>query len=116
MPLVDNTLFVLAIVLFFGLVVPEFFKKFQLPFATSLVILGSILGKNGFNYIEINASIELFGFLGAAFLMLMAGLEAKTEHLTNLKEKIISMSVLNSVLPFITGFFIAYFFRGKYCS
>ncbi|MBT3721545.1 cation:proton antiporter [archaeon] len=116
MPLVDNTLFVLAIVLFFGLVVPEFFKKFQLPFATSLVILGSILGKNGFNYIEINASIELFGFLGAAFLMLMAGLEAKTEHLTNLKEKIISMSVLNSVLPFITGFFIAYFFGYSFKS
>ena len=67
MALVDNTLLVLAIVLFFGMVVPEFFKKFQLPFATSLIIIGSILGPNGFNYIEINDSLQLFGFLGVAF-------------------------------------------------
>lgn len=106
----DNTLIVLAGVLFFALVVPEFFKKFQLPFASSLIILGAVLGPNMLNYFKINETMELFGFLGAAFLMLLTGLEAKADHLKELRKKIAFMTFLNAFFPFIVGTIIVLLF------
>ena len=110
MALVDSTLIVLAAVLFFGLVVPELFKKFQLPFATSLIIVGSLFGPNGLNYLQTNDSLELFGFLGAAFLMLLSGLEARSDRFENLKKAIFSMSIINSLIPFVVGYSIVLLF------
>ena len=106
MALIDGTLIVLAVVLFFGLVVPEFFRRFQLPFATSLIIVGSILGPFGLKYDEINESLNMFGFLGASFLLLLAGFEVKHIHFTTPLLSLTRMTFFNSVIPFMTGLVI----------
>ena len=99
----DGTLLVLAAILFFGLVVPEFFKKFQMPFVTSLILVGGLLGPHGINYIQSNESIELLGFLGSAFLMLLAGLQVKKLHLEKFREEVIPVTMVNSIVPFVAG-------------
>ncbi len=106
----EQTLLILSLILVLGLVVPEFFKKFRLPFVTSLILIGAFIGPNGFNYIQTNEIIEFFGFLGSAFLMLMAGLEAKISHFQNVGKRVLLMASLNGLIPFIVGVSVTKFF------
>ena len=101
---VESTVLALLIILMFGLIIPDLFKKAKLSFFTSLILIGSILGPFGLSIIQLDATIEFFGFLGAAFLMLMAGLEVKLEHLEKVGKKILFMAALNGIIPFIVGY------------
>ncbi|PIQ76005.1 hypothetical protein COU78_03525 [Candidatus Peregrinibacteria bacterium CG10_big_fil_rev_8_21_14_0_10_49_24] len=99
-----ETMIGLLTILALGLIIPEIFKKTaQLPFVTSLIIIGSVFGPYGFDVIESNAIIEFFGFLGFTFLMLMAGLETR---INDVKKSITTISILafvNASIPFATG-------------
>jgi Kef-type K+ transport system membrane component KefB len=106
MPVIENTAIVLLVVLVFGLIIPEFFRKFKLPYISLLILFGALAGPNGMGYFQSNETIEFFGFLGSAFLMLMAGLEVKIKHLQNLKKKIGVMAFMNGAIPFAVGIFI----------
>lgn len=103
MDLSKNTLLVLAAVLFFGLIVPQFFKKIQLSFAASIIIIGSVLGPYGLDYIHPDETMKLFGFLGATFFMLLAGFEAETLHFKSTFKSTWALIILNSAIPFLTG-------------
>jgi Kef-type K+ transport system membrane component KefB len=107
---VDATLIILLIILSLGLIIPELFKRFRLPFVTILILIGAIIGPNGFGYIELNNIIEFFGFLGMAFLMLMAGVETDLRKVRKFKSKVIIMSFLNGVIPFSVGVIITRLF------
>ena len=106
----SSTLLVLAVVLFFGLIIPQFFKRFQFPFSTSLIILGSVMGPYGLDYVSPDDTMKIFGFLGAAFLMLLAGFEAQTLHIAKLGKGIRFLAVWNAVAPFGIGLGIAKLF------
>jgi Kef-type K+ transport system membrane component KefB len=43
----ECSLEVLGVVLFVGLMAPELLRRFHLPFATSLIIVGSAMGPHG---------------------------------------------------------------------
>jgi len=49
---IENTLLVLLLILSLGLIIPELFRKFRLPFITIIILLGAIFGPNGLNYFE----------------------------------------------------------------
>lgn len=102
----EETTLVLLLILLLGLIVPYLFKKFKLPFVTSIILVGAILGPNGLDYIQPSETIEFFGYLGSAFLMLMAGLEVKLEHFKKLGRKIVLMATLNGIIPFAVGILI----------
>lgn len=106
----ESTLIVLLIILFFGLVTPELFRRLRLPYVTSLIIIGAILGPNGLGYIASNETVEFFGFLGLTFLMLMAGLETDTEKLNHSKRSLAMLVLCNGLLPFLAGFAITWLF------
>jgi Kef-type K+ transport system membrane component KefB len=72
----EHSLAVLGIVLFVGLLVPELLVRFHIPFATSLILLGAVLGPHGLEQIQVDDTLTLFAFLGATFQMLLAGIEA----------------------------------------
>ncbi len=107
---VESTVPVLLVILVLALIVPDLLKKLHLPFVTSLILIGAIFGPFGLNYIQFNDIIAFFGFLGSAFLMLMAGLEAKIARLQKLGKKIIILAITNSTIPFLAGLGIARFF------
>ena len=113
---VEGPVLVLLFILFIGLIVPELAKKLKLPYITVLILLGAILGPNGFDYVQHNSIVDFFGFLGAAFLLLMAGLEAKLSQLQNLRKKIYVMSALNGLIPFAVGVAITRFFGYSWIS
>ena len=76
MEIAEHSLAVLGVVLFVGLLVPELLVRFHIPFASSLILVGAVLGPNGLNQIQIDDTLTLFAFLGATFQMLLAGIEA----------------------------------------
>ncbi len=102
----ESMLIPLLLILALGLIVPEVFKKLRIPFVTSLILLGAILGPHGVNFIQPNLTIELLGFLGMTFLMFMAGLETDITKLKSLKSKLIVMAAINGVIPFLVGLLI----------
>jgi Kef-type K+ transport system membrane component KefB len=113
---IDGPVLVLLFILFIGLIIPELAKKLKLPYITILILLGAILGPNAFDYVQPNNIIDFFGFLGAAFLLLMAGMEAKLSQLKNLQKKIYVMAAANGLLPFAVGVGITKFFGYPWIS
>lgn len=101
-----NTLLVLLLILFLGLIAPDLFKKLKMPYVTSLIVLGAVLGPHGLNYLQSNEIVEFFGFLGSAFLLLMVGLEVKLSTLKEAKNKIYYLAAINGSIPFLAGFTI----------
>jgi Kef-type K+ transport system membrane component KefB len=106
----ESTLLVLLLILFVGLIVPELFRKLRLPFVTSLILVGAVLGPFGIDVIPTNETIQFFSFLGLTFLMFMAGLETHVEHFTHQAWKVGIMALLNGGIPAVAGFFVAQMF------
>ncbi len=89
---------------------PEFFKRFHIPFVSTLILMGALLGPHGANYITSNETIEFFGFLGFTFLMFMAGLETKISDIRHEARHIAIIATLNGAIPFLTGLGIGLYF------
>ena len=90
-----------------GVVFTEISQKLHLPYVTMLIVAGMILGPQGFGIIEANDTLNFIGSIGLIFLMFLAGSEIRTESFSNLKHNVGLFIVLNSVLPFLTGFGIS---------
>ena len=74
LPLTDPVLkFLLILVLI--LFIPIFMNKIKIPHLLGLIIAGAIIGPNGFNLMERESSIILFGMVGLLYIMFLAGLE-----------------------------------------
>jgi Kef-type K+ transport system membrane component KefB len=103
----QHFLAVLGVVLFFGLLLPQLLRPLHLPFASSLILVGSLLGPHGLGYVTPDENLILFGFLGATFQMLLVGIESRTLDI-NLHERPTSkLALLNGVLPAAAGLTIA---------
>ncbi len=111
MEISGNTLLVLAAILFFGLIVPNFFRKVELPLATSLILLGSLLGPYGLNYVQPDETMDLFGFLGAAFYMMLSGFEVEVPHFTRSIQRFWLLFLSSTLIPFAVGTGIAWLFN-----
>jgi len=103
---IEQTLPVLLVILLLGVIVPELFRMIRLPFIGALIIMGAVLGPNGFNWVYGDPVLQFFAFLGGAFLMLLAGLEAKLSVLKHSRKEITHMALINGSVPFIAGIIV----------
>lgn len=99
----EHFLAVLGVVLFFGLLLPRLLRPLHLPFATSLILVGSLLGPHGLGYVAPDESLILFGFLGATFQMLLAGTEARTLGIRPGQQATARLMLLHGALPAVVG-------------
>ena len=106
----EHFLAVLGVLLFFGLLLPRLLKPLHLPFATSVILVGSLLGPYGVGLIQPDDSLALFGFLGGAFYMLLAGSEARGLGIKPRERATLRMVLVNSIVPAGTGVAIARWF------
>jgi len=104
------TLIPLLIILALGLLIPELMKKLKVPFVAALILIGALVGPNFLGYVHTDPIIHFFGFLGMTFLMFMAGLGVDLSHLKQLRYKILVLALLNGLIPFGVGFWIARYF------
>ena len=98
---------VLGVIFFFGLIIPQFFKRLHLSFATSLIVLGAVMGPFGIGYVEIDETMRIFGLLGATFIIELAGFETETLQIRQAGRPLLLQALVSGVLPFTTGLVIA---------
>jgi Kef-type K+ transport system membrane component KefB len=103
----QHFLAVLGVVLFFGLLLPHLLRPLHLPFASSLILVGSLLGPHGLGYVVADESLVLFGFLGATFQMLLAGIETRTQDLGLRDRSTAKLALANGAFPAAAGIAIA---------
>jgi len=106
----QHLLAVLGVLLFFGLLLPRLLRPLHLPFATSLILVGSVMGPNGLELILPDEGLSLFGFLGGTFYMLLAGTEARALGLRPKERALARLAVLNSTVPMAVGVGVARWF------
>jgi len=102
-------LFPFFMVLFAGVFFSGFFKRFHLPWAVALLIGGIIIGPYGLQLFEVDNTINFIGQLGLIFLMFMAGLESRFSDFNSSRKKLLFLSLINGLIPFIVGFLISIF-------
>jgi Kef-type K+ transport system membrane component KefB len=103
MEIAEHSLAVLGVVLLVGILVPELLARFHIPLASSLILVGAVLGPNGLNQIQVDDTLTLFAFLGATFQMLLAGIEAGALDLRPFERKNVIPYLGGGVLPALMG-------------
>jgi len=106
------------IVLFAGLFFSELFFRFHVPWVIALLVGGVVIGPTGFDVFEPNQTIIFLGEIGLIFLMFMAGL-ATNQVRTDTRQpmdNVLALALLNSVLPFLVGFGIGFWFDLGYIT
>ena len=93
-----------------GLFLSDVFRRLNLPYVIALILAGIIIGPYGLDVLEVNGPMEFLGSIGLVFLMFMAGLEIRWKGVEKVKKDASKISVINGLIPFAVGFFIANYF------
>ena len=99
----ENPVLIFALILFIILFAPIILNKLRIPHLIGLIIAGAVIGPNGFNLMERDSSILLFGTVGLLYIMFLAGIEIDlTEFKKNSKKSLI-FGMLTFSIPMILG-------------
>jgi Kef-type K+ transport system membrane component KefB len=99
----DPSLALLGVVLLVGLLIPDLLRRFHLPFATSLIIVGAILGPHGLGQVQVDQTLTLFAFLGATFHMLLAGFESQGLSTDTWQSGSTRLALVTGLVPGMAG-------------
>ncbi len=104
------------IILGSGLFFSEVFKRLHLPYVVALIVAGIVIGPLGLNLIQLTPPILFLGSIGAVFLMFMAGMEVKTDILTQMEKKVLILAIMNGAIPALVGFTVAFLFGYEFLT
>jgi len=105
----DYLLFFL-IIIGAAFILPELAKKIHIPYVTSIIIAGVLIGPFGFKLLDLGDIASFLAFLGAIFLMFTAGLDVGLSSLRKIGKKAIIIALFNGIIPFVIGYYIAHYF------
>jgi len=91
-------------------IMPELAKKIKIPYVTSIVIAGILIGPFGFKVLQLSETVEFLAIIGAIFLMFIAGLDVKLSSLKKLGYKVILIAVINAVIPSVSAYYLGIYF------
>ncbi len=92
-----------GIILLITLLVPILFQRMKLPGIVGLLIAGSVVGQNGFGFIEAAGVIDVLGKVGLLYLMFLAGLEISLDQLVRERSRIAVFGSLTFLIPQLVG-------------
>jgi Kef-type K+ transport system membrane component KefB len=107
-----NPILIFSLVLFIILFSPIFLHRIKIPHIVGLMIAGMIIGPYGFNLVQRDSSIVLFGTVGLQYIMFLAGLEIDISDLKNNRKKSISFGIFTFSTQMILGTIIGYWILG----
>ena len=108
LPIQDPVL-IFSIVLFIILLAPILLNRVKVPGIMGLIIAGIVIGPNGFNLLERDSSIVLFGTVGLLYIMFLAGLELDMNDFKKNKNKSIVFGTLTFLFPLALGIPVCYY-------
>jgi Kef-type K+ transport system membrane component KefB len=98
-----NPVLLFAMILFIILFAPLILNKLRIPHLIGLIIAGAIIGPNGFNLMERDMSIILFGTVGLLYIMFLAGLEIDLADFKKNSRKSLVFGLLTFLIPMGIG-------------
>ncbi len=102
LPLKDPVL-IFSLVLFIILLAPIVLRKFRIPSIIGLILAGVAIGPYGFNLMERDSSIQLFGTVGLLYIMFLAGLELDLNEFKRNRNHSLLFGALTFSFPFTLG-------------
>lgn len=109
LPLNDPVL-VFSLVLFIILLAPIVLRKLNIPGIIGLIVAGVAIGPHGFNFLEKNEAINLFGTVGLLYIMFLAGLELEMNELRKNRNRSLVFGALTFCVPILIGIPVCHFF------
>ena len=104
-----NPVLIFALILLIILFAPLLLNRLKIPHLIGLIIAGAIIGPNGFNVIERDSSIILFGTVGLLYIMFLAGLEIDMQQFKKNSWKSAIFGFYTFTIPIGLGFLGAYY-------
>ena len=93
---------VLCIILF----APIIMGKLRIPHIVGMVLAGVAVGPHGFNILDNDRSMELFGHVGLYYIMFLAGLEMNMGDFRKNRVRTFAHGILAFVIPMAMGFIL----------
>lgn len=103
---------VFSLVLFIILLAPILLSRIKIPSIIGLIVAGVIVGPFGFNLLERNSAIELFGTVGLLYIMFLVGLELDLNEFKKSKFKSLFFGISIFVIPISIGVVVCYYVLG----
>lgn len=103
---VTDPIVLFGIGLFVILIIPILFTRIKLPGILGLIIVGLLIGPNGFHIIERQGSLELLGNIGLLYLMFLAGLELDMLNFRKVRNRSLVFGLLTFTIPFVLGYIV----------
>ena len=104
-------LLLFLIIIAAAFILPELAKKIHIPYVTTIIFAGILLGPFGFKILDLGEITGFLAAIGAVFLMFTAGLDVKLSSLRRIGMKTTLIAVINGLIPAVVGFLIGHFFN-----
>lgn len=101
-PVTDPT-WIFFLVLIIILFAPMILGRLRIPHIIGMILAGVVVGKYGFNILERDSSIELFGKVGLYYIMFLAGLEMDMDDFKKNRTKGLVFGMFTFLIPMGLG-------------
>ena len=108
-PPFEDPVLIFTLVLLIILFAPILLSKLRIPGIVGLILAGVIVGPNGLNLLQRDASMILFGTVGLLYIMFLAGLEIDMVDFRKNKNKSLVFGAFTFLIPITIGTFIFYY-------
>ncbi|PRY87526.1 cation:proton antiporter [Mongoliibacter ruber] len=98
-----NPVLIFASILFIILFAPILLNRIRIPQLIGLIIAGAVIGPNGFNLLERDSSVVLFGTVGLLYIMFLAGLEIDMGDFKKNSGKSVVFGLYTFIIPMVLG-------------
>jgi len=109
---IQEPVFIFTIVMAVIFLSPYVMRFLRMPEIIGMIFFGIFLGPNGFNVLEWDNGVSLFGTVGVIFIMFYSGLQMDIKDFKKKKDKSIAFGLLTFIFPIIAGFLAGYFILG----
>ncbi|WP_455757270.1 cation:proton antiporter [Sulfurimonas sp.] len=99
----------LFLILIVARILGELFARFGIPSVLGELFAGVLLGSSILGIIQPNEILKVLAEIGIILLLFEVGIETDYERLRNAGKKSFIVAIFGIVLPFISGFLLAYY-------
>ncbi|MBR6034430.1 MAG: cation:proton antiporter [Paludibacteraceae bacterium] len=101
--MITNPLGIIALVLAAILLVPMICRKIRIPSIVGFIIVGMLVGPNGFELLGSSTAIQTLGKIGMLYIMLQAGIEVDVNDFRQQRNRAVLFGFYSFLFPFLLG-------------
>ena len=101
--MITNPLGIIALVLAAILLVPMICRKIRIPSIVGFIVVGMLVGPNGFELLGSSTAIQTLGKIGMLYIMLQAGIEVDVNDFRQQRTRAVLFGFYSFLFPFLLG-------------